>query len=105
MSLFYSNQKRIADKYCINKNKPKLHCNGKCYLSKKLKQVNQTENTNSQSQDPVSIKIKADPFVLTLINIGKSEQYLTLNRFETYPEIIHSSNISLDIFHPPCHIV
>lgn len=31
--LYYANQKAITEKYCINKAKPKLHCNGKCYLS------------------------------------------------------------------------
>lgn len=31
------NLKTIIDNYCVNKNKPELRCNGKCYLSKKIK--------------------------------------------------------------------
>ena len=42
---FKLNQKAITEQFCINKNKPELHCNGKCYLSKELQE---TENTDSK---------------------------------------------------------
>ncbi|MCB9235994.1 MAG: hypothetical protein H6581_30385 [Bacteroidia bacterium] len=31
------NQKTIVSKFCINKTRPSLKCNGKCYLSRQLK--------------------------------------------------------------------
>lgn len=33
------NQAEITEKYCINKDKPMMNCNGKCYLSKQLENL------------------------------------------------------------------
>jgi mRNA-degrading endonuclease RelE of RelBE toxin-antitoxin system len=38
------NKKYIAKNLCINKNKPKSHCNGKCYLEKQLKQSSENDD-------------------------------------------------------------
>ena len=35
---FYANQDAIAKKLCMNKAKPKMLCNGKCQLMKKLQE-------------------------------------------------------------------
>ncbi len=37
----------IIKKYCINKTKPKLQCNGKCYLSQQLR-ISQESNATDQ---------------------------------------------------------
>ncbi|CAG5078742.1 hypothetical protein [Parvicella tangerina] len=34
---FKANQDAIAEKYCVNKAKPEMHCNGHCHLQKELK--------------------------------------------------------------------
>lgn len=48
---FQLNQKYIAANLCINKDKPWLHCNGKCYFMKKIKQAEEKEKSEeSQSQ-------------------------------------------------------
>jgi hypothetical protein len=33
------NQKQIAQTFCENKNKPAMHCNGKCHLMKEMKKA------------------------------------------------------------------
>jgi hypothetical protein len=38
------NKNYIATKLCENRNKPWLHCNGKCYLIKKIKQAEEKQN-------------------------------------------------------------
>ncbi len=43
------NKKMIADKLCINKNNPQLHCNGKCFLSRQLKKNEDNEKRQSKS--------------------------------------------------------
>src|SRR6478752_4326672 len=40
---FEINKNYIAAKLCENRDKPWLHCNGKCYLLKKVKQAEQKE--------------------------------------------------------------
>lgn len=42
---FKLNQQAIIKQFCINKSKPELQCNGKCYLSKELQE---TENSDSE---------------------------------------------------------
>ena len=43
------NKKMIADKLCVNKSNPQLHCNCKCYLSKQLKKSEENEKRQSKS--------------------------------------------------------
>lgn len=45
---FELNQTYIAQNLCINRNKPELHCNGKCYLMKKFKQAEEKEKTHDK---------------------------------------------------------
>jgi hypothetical protein len=46
---FKLNQSYITAKLCENRDKPFLHCNGKCYLMKKIKQAEDKQN-NVESQ-------------------------------------------------------
>ena len=34
----------ITARFCVNKARPQLHCDGKCYFAKKLKQQEEREN-------------------------------------------------------------
>lgn len=43
------NKNYIAAKLCENRNKPWLHCNGKCYLMKKIKQAEEKQNSEERS--------------------------------------------------------
>ncbi len=45
---FKINQNYIASKLCENRNKPWLHCNGKCYLMKKIKQAEEKQNSTER---------------------------------------------------------
>jgi len=40
---FDLNQKYIADHLCVNRNRPWLHCDGKCYFMKKIRQAEENE--------------------------------------------------------------
>ena len=40
---FELNRDYIGTTLCINRDKPQLHCNGKCYLMKKLKAAEENE--------------------------------------------------------------
>lgn len=43
------NKQMIAEKLCVNKSNPALHCNGKCYLSKQLRKAEENEKRQSRS--------------------------------------------------------
>ena len=41
---FALNRATITARFCVNKARPQLHCDGKCYFAKKLKQQEEREN-------------------------------------------------------------
>jgi hypothetical protein len=44
------NIQNITKTFCVNKDKPKMHCNGKCHLAKKLKEINQDDTQKNTNQ-------------------------------------------------------
>jgi len=59
---FVANQKYIAAALCENRDKPEMHCNGKCYLMKKLKDAEEKEKKQEQANQK---KGAQDIFVVT----------------------------------------
>lgn len=53
---FCINQDYISEVFCINKDKPMLNCDGKCFLAQKLKEQEQKE----KKEFPSSLKEKND---------------------------------------------
>ena len=51
---FYSNQAEIIEKHCVNKDKPKMNCEGKCHLKKQLEKSPETTSVPSTTLKLVS---------------------------------------------------
>ncbi|RVU02862.1 hypothetical protein EOD41_02690 [Mucilaginibacter limnophilus] len=47
---FEANRSYIAKELCVNKARPTLHCNGRCYLMKKLKQADEKEKKQEREE-------------------------------------------------------
>ena len=62
---FYANQKEITEKYCVNKDKPQLHCNGKCHLKAQL-------NTTVKKDQPEKSR-----HIVSSILVFQGYEYLT----------------------------
>lgn len=45
LASYSANKDYIAKNLCENKNKPSMHCNGKCFLAKKLREEQKQEST------------------------------------------------------------
>jgi hypothetical protein len=95
---FYANRSSIAQKSCINKSRPKLKCNGNCYLNKQLKKAEE----NQENQSPKQFKKIAEtsPFTLSAINYTLNSpidiSVLNPKKEDSYHFIPYSV-----IFHPP----
>ena len=50
---FNLNQNYIATQLCENRNKPWMHCNGRCYFMKKIRQAEENER-NKAAKDNLS---------------------------------------------------
>jgi hypothetical protein len=84
---FQINKTNIVAEFCVNKDKPEMECDGKCYLSK---QLSQTESSNESSRLPESIvqyeistflvpaNFENTKFFFVHSKIGTQEQYKDL---------------------------
>lgn len=89
----------IAEVLCINRDKPMLNCDGKCYLAKKLKAAQEQQDKENES-----INIKSAPSFFSQII-----SQITFDGFSVLPELkfivvncIHPlKSILFEIFVPP----
>jgi len=93
---FEINQSYIAAKLCENRDKPMMHCKGKCYLKKKLKQAEEKE----KSQENASKKNNFQEALVT----ERFKLRIPAIRLEAFrlPELsFHVPTYSSAIFQPP----
>ena len=94
---YLSNREMITLNYCENKSKPKLHCNGKCHLTKQLKEQEKQESSskdNSKSVDETQFCTEYDHTILPrIIYVSIAANWTYLNG--------ETNNESPSIFHPP----
>jgi hypothetical protein len=94
------NKKYIAEVLCENKDKPEMHCNGKCHLKKQLKKANSAPEQQEQPQAPPPFK--SDPVITILLLPDKHSFYGQKCTKVIIPYIIHYSfEFASSIFHPP----
>lgn len=80
ISYYNLNISEIIDRYCINTDKPELKCNGKCYLSKQLKQLDNT------ADDKGSINY-SELFTIVYFVNHDFEYYMYRNKFSSKRKI------------------
>jgi hypothetical protein len=101
------NKAEITARYCENKNRPELHCNGQCYLAKQLQKADSALQAKEQEQQnhlDLGAKIFSEQFYLS-----NEAQFLALQPLflqaqkETLSKtILYSFNYIQNCFHPPC---
>lgn len=93
---FEMNQNYIAKELCVNKDKPQMHCNGKCYLMKKLKQAEEKEQKQERQSQKIQLQeaLWVRPFVFKNYEVSKINLHVPL--CTGMPQSAMGS-----IFHPP----
>lgn len=93
---FKLNQSKIIQTLCENRDKPALHCDGKCYLKK---QINASEKNEAES--PVYPKYVEINFIIPQDNpFVLLSEYLSLSQLPPYL-MVDLPSFYFDIFHPP----
>lgn len=78
MGYYSFNVKEITTKYCVNKNRPQLKCNGKCHIAKQFRLAEQSEKETA-NKIVVSLTIPLVFFQATeVINFLSSEDSLRI---------------------------
>lgn len=94
------NKTYIATVLCINKNKPELNCNGKCFLSKKI-----AEAEKKQQSDEKKIQKDLSQQVMIVSTFKINFQSENLSTYKTlYQKTYYFQKVN-SIFHPPPFIV
>jgi hypothetical protein len=98
---FYANRNYVAANLCENKDKPWLHCCGKCQLNKKLK-----EHDNNDEQNTESKGINKDE-VISSKSFFPQLTFFTATVLHEYQQFICGpvSNYNGNIFHPPANAI
>lgn len=93
---YFVNINYIVKNLCINKENPAMHCNGKCYLAKKLKEQ------EKQEQAPVSRKNNSEVILFFAVQEPVGDTYL-INSKISYQAFYDAKPASFprSVFHPP----
>ncbi|AZA53079.1 hypothetical protein [Chryseobacterium sp. G0201] len=90
----------IANVLCINKSKPELHCNGKCYLSKELAKTNNTDSSPLNKTKNSGQKL-LDIYILPDIAEIQNTEKISLFNFKFSYKTEYSFLFLYSIFRPP----
>ncbi len=91
---FELNKKYIAKNLCENRDRPWLHCNGKCVLARKVKKAEEKEAKETSKTTKYEAMLAA---VETLVS------FETVYKRKVFPHgcLNHTTSYMEDIFHPP----
>jgi hypothetical protein len=95
------NRDFIASNLCVNKARPKLHCNGKCQMMKKLAEE---EKQNSSNHNSAKISIQDLFFSNDITQPELPSLKSTPLSFNEEPPIPNYSSPIASIFHPPAMV-
>ena len=91
------NRNFIANNLCVNKSRPKLHCNGKCQMMKRLAE----EEKQNSSGNTIKISSQEQFFTNELIQVDLPTPNTIALLFNEEPPIPSYSSPIDSIFHPP----
>lgn len=101
VTFYYTNKGYVAATLCENKDKPQMHCQGKCFLKKELK--------HAEGESGKSKKIGEQQELILAMPVYQKALPFMLPSFTEKPETMfresHYRHIWLDeTFHPPGHL-
>lgn len=90
------NKAYISSVFCVNKTHPEKHCDGQCFLAKKLKDL---AGKTKQDQETLKRIAEVEP-QLQILELNHKQHFIVIAAASGYLEkAVVSSSIS--IFHPP----
>ena len=97
---YISHKESITEKYCENKDKPELHCNGKCHLKKEIakkvksnNEKNTKDSKNKTNNFKFQLKYNNGYFGFTLMDIFLVP---SIYNFDYFNAKIQSTNLNID---------
>lgn len=100
---FELNRSYIAQNLCVNKSRPALRCEGRCYFMKKIKQADENEKKQNakDSLSKLEISYFEEPFNADLLQLSIPEE--TKGPVPVYAFLFSSRSLEA-LFQPPRQI-
>ncbi len=89
----------IAKNLCVNRDKPKSCCQGKCHLKKQIEKSAEASDTEEKSSARKILSQEVQAFLISPVSIPKTTE-INLP-YWTSIEIIHTTQVVSSIFVPP----
>ena len=95
---YYANTSQYA-KNCINKSRPKLHCNGKCQMMKKIQEEEKKEKEDAEkkNENKKDAPIYFEQYIVKVNYLSESinnKKFISINSSKP-------TSRTYRIFHPP----
>jgi len=91
------NKEYIAKNLCVNKSRPKMHCNGRCHMMKKMKQEEKQDQDNPERRAENKFEIICTAFHTEAITPTRS---FSVIQYPVFQESI-CTDYTPSFFHPP----
>ncbi len=96
---FNINQDKVVELFCINKNKPEMDCDGKCYLAKKLQKSADATNETTAPNSKIKHTLEELFFIdntsqLTIRAIVRDYSFIAYHSYYSFQFLI-------SVFQPP----
>ncbi|RTL58274.1 MAG: hypothetical protein EKK37_08015 [Sphingobacteriales bacterium] len=95
---FYWNRDYIAKNLCENRNKPQMHCNGKCHLKKQLQKEEQQQQNNNRT----NTKEPGTLLFCNEVNEYCAADFTLIKNYTFYSKDLLSP-FSSSLLRPPCY--
>jgi hypothetical protein len=96
---FTLNQATITTRFCVNKSRPMLHCDGKCYFAKQLKKQEERE---SKSAGPLKERLEMLPVAFrSLVPLAPARWAIAPVGYAAYPAAAVPARAAQNLFRPP----
>ena len=91
-TVFYFQQSTISKTLCENRDKPKMHCNGKCYLAKQLKKEEKKDKgIQKVNKEIVELfMIAPETHLYDLIFYHSKKEYTSISIEKKYDSMLDS---------------
>lgn len=96
---FTLNRATITARFCVNKARPQLHCDGKCYFAKQLKQQAEREN---KAPNPLKEQLEMLPVAFqSLVPAAPVRWASAPVGYGPYQSAWVPASAARGVFHPP----
>ena len=98
---YYFNQADYA-KNCINKNRPKLHCNGHCQVMKKIQEEEKKEQNDQERKMGSKVEVLSSKSFYSIVNTALFYTIIAKTYFTG--KVISETQMPRSVFHPPSSV-